>query len=225
MSAQTLRRTGTSPQNEPTVAAERNLHSRSVMPSSASETTSFRPTDYVELSDARTAAAAYDIQDVARVHVWSTGGFISNSDDSMTHVGIQIENIGGHGIAFDGTTFELVIFHECGAQLPNPTLTSIVPLGPCHLLIPPGTSVTFDLCFKLAVHPQLVASMRASWFILAAEERIGRTTNFVRDDELRSRRRWPPLGRDARGFEDRSERSGVANDAEQDPQPGPPNLA
>ncbi|MEO8549108.1 MAG: hypothetical protein ABI678_04025 [Kofleriaceae bacterium] len=109
----------------------------------------------------------------------------------MTQVGIQIENIGGHGIEFDGRTLELVIFHACGAQLPNPKLTSIVPVGPTQLLIPPATSMTLDLYFTLAVRPQLVASMRASWFIVAAEERIGRTTNFVRDDKLRSRQRAP----------------------------------
>lgn len=109
----------------------------------------------------------------------------------MTHVGIQIENIGGHGIEFDSSTFELMIFHACGAQLPDPKLASVVPLGPTQLLILPATSMTLDLYFTLAVRPQLVASMRANWFILAAEKRIARTTSFVRDEELGSRQRAP----------------------------------
>jgi hypothetical protein len=168
------------------------------MPISTSEITSFRPIDHLDISGARTARTpVYDIPDipdipgVARVHLWSTGGVIGNRNDSMIHVGIQIENIGGHGIEFDSSTFELVIFHACGAQLPTPKLTSIMPLGPTELFISPATSVTLDLYFTLAVHPQLVASMRANWFILTAAERIARTTNFVLDDKLRSRQRAP----------------------------------
>jgi hypothetical protein len=67
---------------------------------------------------------------------------------------------------------------------PDPELTSILPLGPSHLLILPTTGVTLDLYFKLAVRLELVASMHASWSIHAGEERVVRTTNFVRDDEL-----------------------------------------
>ncbi|MDQ2766424.1 MAG: hypothetical protein M3Y30_04640 [Gemmatimonadota bacterium] len=154
------------------------------MPISTSETTSFRPTDRIDISDpGAQTAAVYDIQGVARVHVWSTGAVIGRNDDSTTHIGFQIENIGHHGIEFDGNTFELVIFHESGAQLPDPILTSIVPLRPSRLPIPPATGVTLDLYFKLAVRLQHVASMRASWSILAAEQRIVRSTNFVRDDD------------------------------------------
>ncbi|CAN5360550.1 hypothetical protein BH11MYX1_BH11MYX1_09860 [soil metagenome] len=151
------------------------------MPISRSETTSFRPTDRLDTSGTP-AVALYDIHDVARVRVWSKGGFIGSTGDPTVRVCIQIENIGIRGIEFDGKTFELAIFHECGVQLPDPELTSIEPLGPSPRLIPPKTGVTLDLYFRLAVRPQLVASMRASWFILAAEERFVWTTNFVRDD-------------------------------------------
>ena len=143
-----------------------------------------RPTDCVALSNrGAQTAAVYDIQDVARIHVWSTGGFISNIDEPMIHVGIQIENISRHAIGFDSTSFELVVFHECGAPMPDPMLTSNVPLGPSHVLIPSATGVTLDLYFKLAVRLQLVASMRARWSILAAEERLVRSTSFVRNDD------------------------------------------
>ncbi|MEO7730358.1 MAG: hypothetical protein ABIY55_05260 [Kofleriaceae bacterium] len=118
---------------------------------------------------------------------------IGKSDESTTHVGFQIENIGRHGIEFDGDTFELVIFHKSGAQLPDPILTSIVPLRPSRLPIPPATGVTLDLYFKLAVRLQHVASMRASWSILAAEQRIVRSTNFVRDDDGPAIRPRPDL--------------------------------
>ena len=156
------------------------------MPIPASETTSFRPTDCVDLSErGAQTAAVYDIQDVARVHVWSTGSFIGTSDAPMTHVGIQIENIGHHALEFDSRSVELVIFRESGVQMPDPILTSIVPQGPSPLLrlILPATGVTIDLYFKLAVPQQLVASMRARWSMLAAEERIVRSTSFVRDDD------------------------------------------
>lgn len=159
---------------------------------STSETTSFRPTDRIDTSGTP-LAAVYDIQDAARVRVWSKGGFIGVGGAAMAHVGIHIANLSGHGIEFECSSFELAIFHESGVQLPDPMLAAYAPPGPSLMLILPRTGATLDLYFELVVQLQLVASMRASWFVVVAEQRIGRTTNFVRDGggQLRSRLRSP----------------------------------
>jgi len=149
------------------------------------ETTSFRSTDRVDSSNPDVPTAAiYDLRDVARIRVWSTGGFIGSSEDPMTQIGIQVDNLGRRPIVFDGDAAALAIFDDQGVALAEPVLTSIVPLGPSQVTIAPKASATLDLYFKLPVRPRQVASMRARWAVIAEGERIVRTTNFVRDDDI-----------------------------------------
>jgi len=149
------------------------------------ETTSFRSTDRIDSSNPDVPAPAiYDLRDVARVRVWSTGGFIGSSEDPMTQIGIQVDNVSRGPIVFDGDSAALAIFDEQGVALAEPVLTSIVPLGPSQVTIAPGASAKLDLYFKLAVRPRRVASMRARWTLIAGGERIVRSTSFVRDDEV-----------------------------------------
>ena len=149
------------------------------------ETTSFRSTDRVDSSEADVPTPAIvDLRDVARVRVWSTGGFIGSSEDPMTQIGIKIDNVSRRPIVFEGDAAALAIFDAQGVALADPVLTSIVPLGPSQVAIGPGASVTLDLYFKLPVRPRQVASMRARWAVIAGGERIVRSTSFVRDDEI-----------------------------------------
>ena len=147
------------------------------------QTTSFRPTDRIDGSSERAGptAAVYDLTD-ARVHVWSTGGFIGTSDDPMTHVGIEIQNLGKRPIVFDGDAVALAIYDANGGSLPVPMLTSIVPLGPAQLEIKPATTVILDTYFKMPVPLAQVARMRVRWSLKFGDERHVDVTNFVRDD-------------------------------------------
>jgi hypothetical protein len=122
-----------------------------------------------------------DIERVARVRAWAPGGYIGTSEDPMTQVTIQIENIGKRPIIFDGERTSLALFDETGSALPAPVLTSIVPLGPAQLAIPPGKTVQLDAQFKLAVRLNRVETMQARWMIIAADERVSQTASFVRD--------------------------------------------
>lgn len=148
------------------------------------DTTSFRATDRTDSSDPELPSPAiYDIDGVARVRVWSQGGYIGTSEDPMTHVGIAIENIGKQPVLFDGDTVSLALYDETGATLPAPELRVIVPLGPTKATIAPGARATFELHFKLAVKVSRVAGMKFRWKLVAGTEPIARTTSFVREDE------------------------------------------
>ena len=145
------------------------------------QTTTFRSTDRVDSSRAGPLAAVYELPD-ARVHVWSTGGFIGTSEDPMTQVGIEIENRGKRSIVFDGDAATLAIFDGSGTALPAPILTSIVPLGPARLEIKPATSVSLDLYFKLPVPLATVSTMRAGWTLQIDDGRHVGISGFTRDD-------------------------------------------
>jgi hypothetical protein len=148
------------------------------------DTTSFRSTDRVDSSDpSAPAPGVYDIAKVARVRAWSPGGYIGTSEEPMTQVTVQIENVGKRPIVFDGERASLAIFDDTGAALPTPELTSIVPLGPAQLAIAPGKSAKLDMHFKLGVKLTRVNTMQAHWVLVAVGERIAQTASFVRDDD------------------------------------------
>src|SRR5262245_51979550 len=90
------------------------------------ETTAFRTTDRTDATRLGPPSAAYDVfvagQLVARTHVWSSGGFVSSSEDSMTHVGFEISNASAQPVMFDGDSLELAVFDDSSTALPAPRL-------------------------------------------------------------------------------------------------------
>ena len=151
------------------------------------ETTSFRTTDRGDGTDrAGPAAAAYDVRIsgelVAHVHAWSTGGYIGNSDEPMTHVALEIANPRRGPVVFDGDDVSLAVFDAKGAPLPATRLVTVAPLGPAKVAIAPGTTKQLDLYFMLPVRPRVVDSMRAKWTLIADGVGSTQTTSFVRDD-------------------------------------------
>lgn len=147
-------------------------------------TSSFRSTERIDSQDPELPSpAVYDLAGVARVRVWSTGGYIGTSDDPMTQIGIAVENTGKRPLVFDGDAASLALYDEAGALLPAPQLAVISPLGPSKITIAPGARTTLELHYKLDVKLGRVAAMTARWTLIAGKERIARTTGFVRDDE------------------------------------------
>lgn len=147
-------------------------------------TTSFRSTERIDSTDPELPSpAVYDLTGVARVRVWSGGGYMGTSEDPMTHVGVAVENTGKRALLFDGEAASLALYDEAGALLPAPELSVIVPLGPSKVTIAPGAKATFEMHYRLGVKLSRVAAMTARWTLIAGKERIARTTSFVRDDE------------------------------------------
>lgn len=162
-----------------------------------SETTSFRTTDRGDGIDREgPPAAAYDvrIEDrlVANVHVWSNGGYISNTELPMTHIGFEIENKQGTELGFDGDMLELVVYETGGAPLPATNFTVVAPLGPALVVIPPRTTQRFDAYFELRVRPRVVESMRVRWALRSGDAKYTGLTHFVRDDDQPSVDYRPP---------------------------------
>jgi hypothetical protein len=148
------------------------------------DTTSFRSTERIDSSDPELPSpAVYDLENVARVRVWSGGGYIGTSQDPMTHVGIAIQNIGKQPVIFDDDAVSLALYGEDRVPLPAPELRVVVPLGPSKVVIAPGERATFELHFKLGVKLARVAAMTLRWSVMSGGEVIVRTTDFVRDDE------------------------------------------
>jgi len=151
-----------------------------------SETTSFRTTDKSDPEHSPTAAT-YDVrrgdQLVAQVYVSSSGGYIGNSEEPMTHVGFEIRNASRGPIVFDSEALALVLFDNKGATLPAPSFTAITPLGPSQVPIAAATTVTLDGYFKIPVRPRVVAGMRIQWSLRMGDERYLQTTSFTRDDD------------------------------------------
>jgi hypothetical protein len=161
------------------------------------ETTSFRTTDPGDPSRIGPPSAAYDVylagQLVAKVHLWSSGGFVSSSDESMTHVGFEIGNASNRALMFDGNALELVAFDSTGAKLPPPQLTTITPRGPALVMIPPGETVVLAVYFQLAVRPRNVFSMETRWMLRTSSDEYRQITGFVRDDDAPIVERAPPV--------------------------------
>ena len=154
------------------------------------ETTSFRPTDRTDPSHAGPPSAVYDTylagQLVARTHVWSNGGYLSSTDDPMTHVGFEISSTTLRALAFDADALELAAFDSDGAALPAPTVTSITPSGgPPLISVPPASTLVLGVYFALPVRPRSVASMQVRWTLRTDAEEYRQVTGLVRDDDAR----------------------------------------
>jgi hypothetical protein len=151
------------------------------------ETTSFRTTDRADTSRIGPPSAAYDAyvagQLVAKIHVWSSGGFISSSDVAMTHVGFEISNASNRSVAFDGDALELVAFDSSNAALPTPQLTALTPRNPALVMIPPGETTVLAAYFQLPVRPRSVFGMEARWVLRTGSDEYRQITGFVRDDD------------------------------------------
>jgi hypothetical protein len=150
------------------------------------ETTSFRTTDK---SDDRPGppAAAYDVrlvdQPVALVHVWSNGGYISSTDEPMTHIGFEIRNVSTEPVVFDGDALELMLLDHAAMTLPPARFTTIAPLGPSQIKIKPGATVVLGCYFMIPVRPHLVHHMRIRWALRTNGQRYDQTTSFTRADD------------------------------------------
>ena len=76
------------------------------------DTTSFRPFERVDPEHAGPPRVAYDVKftehRAARAHVWSSGGYVSSTDQPMTHIGFEIRNATTRPLAFDADAMELV---------------------------------------------------------------------------------------------------------------------
>ncbi len=148
------------------------------------ETTSFRTTDSGDNTErAGPPAAAYQLGGVATVHVWSNGGYISSSEEPMTHVGFEIRNAGATPIVFDGDALQLVALDRHGVPLRGVAFTAITPLGPAQQPIAAGATAVFDAYFLLPVRPRVVDVMRVRWSLRIGSARFDETTSFVRDDD------------------------------------------
>ena len=153
------------------------------------ETTSFRTTDRADEAErAGPPAAAYDVrlsdQPIAKVHVWSSGGYVSISHEPMTHIGFEIQNTSSHPIVFDGDALELVVFDASFAALPPTRFMTTTPLGPAQLPIAPGKTITLASYFLLPVRPRVVDTMQVRWSLRANDQTYLQITRFTRDDDF-----------------------------------------
>jgi hypothetical protein len=160
------------------------------------ETTSFRTTDRTDITRVGPPSAAYEVylagQLAAKTHVWSSGGFISSSDDTMTHIGFEISNTSPRPVVFDSHALELVAFNGKGETLPPPRLATITPLELPLVTIAPGETMMLAAYFQLAVRPRSVDSMELRWTVRAGSDEYHQITGFVRDDDAQIVERLPP---------------------------------
>jgi hypothetical protein len=153
------------------------------------ETTEFRATEETDPSDPE-RGASYRIRvgqrGAACVQVWSYGGYVGTSDEPMTHVGFDIRNTGAEPLVFDVSDLRLAIQGPQGRKLPLPKLTSVTPLGPEKIRIPPGSSTRFDSYFQLTTPPAEVEKMQVRWALSAGSAETEHLTTFVRavDDDM-----------------------------------------
>lgn len=151
------------------------------------DTTSFRTTDHVVDNRMGPPAAAYDVylsgQLSARVHVWSNGGYVSSGDEPMTHVGFEVASATMRPLMFDADALELSVFDEDGQALPRARFTSITPLGPTLIAVPPASTVMLGAYFTLPVRPRGVESMQVKWLLRREAEEYRQVTGFIRDDD------------------------------------------
>jgi hypothetical protein len=152
------------------------------------DTTEFRTTDESDPSDPE-RGASYRLRvgqhGSARVQVWSYGGYVGTSDEPMTHVGFDIHNTGTQPLVFDVSDLRLAVEDAQARKLPPPKLTSVTPLGPEKIRIPPGSSAMFDSYFQLKTQPADVEKMQVRWTLSADSSEIEQHTTFVRtaDDD------------------------------------------
>lgn len=160
------------------------------------ETTSFRPIERADPNHAGPPSVAYDValggQTAARVHVWSNGGYVSSSDDPMTHIGFEINSATLRPLTFDADTLELVVFDRDGAPLPHARLTTITPNGLSLITVPPASTALFGVYFQLPVRPRSVGSMQVRWTLRLDGDDYHEVTGFLRDDDARVIEHLPP---------------------------------
>jgi hypothetical protein len=159
------------------------------------ETTSFRTTDRSASDRIGPPSAGYDVyvagQLVARAHVWSSGGFISSSDQPITHIGFEISNTSARPVLFDGDALELRAFDGDSAALPAPRLTSLSPAGLPLVTIPPSETVVLAAYFHLPVRPRGIDSLEARWTLRTGNDEYRQITGFIRDDDAPIVERMP----------------------------------
>jgi hypothetical protein len=152
-----------------------------------SDATSFRPIDRSDPDRAGPPRASYDVhiagQLVAQAHTWSSGGYMSSSDEPMTHLGFRIVNRGARPVIFDGDALDLAVFDDDSTRLPATQLTSITPLGPSLIVIQPAMAAVFAAYFQLPVRPRAVETMEVRWTLHAGDGEYHQITGFVRDDD------------------------------------------
>jgi hypothetical protein len=104
----------------------------------------------------------------------------------MTHVGFDIRNTGAEPLVFDVSDLRLAIEGPQGRKLPLPKLTSVTPLGPEKIRIPPGSSTRLDSYFQLTTPPAEVEKMQVRWALSAGSAETEHLTTFVRavDDDM-----------------------------------------
>ena len=146
-----------------------------------SETTSFRATDRTDGTGRTPAAAVYELRNT-HVRVWSNGGYISNTEEPMTHVAFEIDNRGSRPIAFDGDALQLALFDRDGAPLPPAAFVTVTPLGPARVPIATGAT-TLEAYFRLSVRPRVVDHMQLRWSIQIDDQTNRQLTTFARDDD------------------------------------------
>ena len=150
------------------------------------ETTSFRPTDRADPRRAGPPSAAYDVylagQLVARAHVWSNGGYVSSSDEPMTHLGFEINSATMRPLTFDADALEVALYDGDGAALRAPRFTAVTPLGPSVVVVPPASTAVLGAYFVLPVRPRTVESMHVRWTLRTETDEYREITGFVRDD-------------------------------------------
>jgi hypothetical protein len=148
------------------------------------ETTTFRTIEKGD--DSGRPGAAYDVRmddlPIARVHVWSNGGYVSASDEPMTHVGFEIHNINSQTIAFDTDALKLTLFDNTAAKVPGGGIASVEPAGPSLRPIRPGTAILLGAYFMIPVHPRAVETMEIEWAMRTGDQRYLQVTRFTRDD-------------------------------------------
>ena len=153
------------------------------------ETTSFRTTDRSDPNHAGPPSAAYDVflggRLAARAHVWSSGGYLSSTGEPMAHVGFEINSATMRPVMFDGDALELIVFDDAGAKLPPTRFTTVTPLGPSLIIVPPASTVMLGAYFLLPVRPRAVESMQVRWTLRLDAEDYHQVTGFIRDDDAR----------------------------------------
>jgi hypothetical protein len=150
------------------------------------DTTAFRPTDRSDAGRVGPPSAAYEVflagQLVARAHVWSSGGYVSSSDDPMTHVGFEIRSATMRPLMFDADALELALYDDDGAMLPPARFATLTPLGPSLVVVPAGSTVVLGAYFLLPVRPRGVETMHVRWTLRNDTDEYRQVTGFLRDD-------------------------------------------
>jgi len=158
----------------------------SIASACAPETTSFRTTEKNDEPHANgVSAAAYDVaiggDPIAHVRVWSSGGYLSTTDEPMSHAGFEIRNTGTRTILFDGDALEMIVFD--GDSIARPaSFASLIPTGALQVQVRSGATAVLGAYFSIPVRPRAVERMLVRWSLTSDEDQYAQVTNFIRDD-------------------------------------------